>query len=291
MSNENINYVREAFFHPLNLGVLFTSTLSAFFLSDFGLIPNALLTFTFGLELVYLGVVPRLSSFIKQTKLKKIKEREPVLESKNVFNSLTEVQQKKFLVLKHLTLKVRENFEKQPYTSQGLLVNIEKKIDGLLNNYINLLDLHKRFLMFVQSVNEENLIKEIESEEQEMEKIDSERLKERKKRRILILRKRLERIKSASERYEICNTEIDTIEDAIRYIYEQSMTMNNPEEIGFQLDNLLSEVEETSSIIESLESSGYDEFGIFDKKTEADQFSEESGSTGSVNQLKRGEKL
>jgi len=145
--------------------------------------------------------------------------------------------------------------------------------------------------MFIQSVNEGNLVKEIESEEQEMEKIDSERLKERKKRRMLILRKRLDRIKSANERYEICNTEIDTIEDAIRYIYEQSMTMNNPEEIGFQLDNLLSEVEETSSIIESLESTGYDEFGIFEKKTETDQFSEKSGSTGSVNYLKHGEKL
>jgi vacuolar-type H+-ATPase subunit D/Vma8 len=31
------------------------------------------------------------------------------------------------------------------------------------------------------------------------------------------------------------------------------MTMSNPEEIGFQLDNLLEEVEETSQIIDDLD--------------------------------------
>ncbi|MEX2476837.1 MAG: hypothetical protein WD357_00270, partial [Gracilimonas sp.] len=40
---------------------------------------------------------------------------------------------------------------------------------------------------------------------------------------------------------------------AVRYIYEQSMTMSNPEEIGFQLDNLLTEVEETSQLIDDLD--------------------------------------
>ncbi|MEL0010986.1 MAG: hypothetical protein VW868_05435, partial [Bacteroidota bacterium] len=43
------------------------------------------------------------------------------------------------------------------------------------------------------------------------------------------------------------------IEDAIRYIYEQSMTMNNPEEIGFQLDNLLTDADETADLIESMD--------------------------------------
>lgn len=291
MAEKHINYVKEAFFHPINLGLLFTSTLTAFFINDFGLIPNALLTITFGLELMYLGVIPRLGSFRKSIKLKKWKEREPIEETRSVFHSLNPIHQKRFLVLKHLTLKIKENFEKQPYTSQGLLSNIEKKIEGLMNNYINLLDLNQRFSIFIDSVNENQLVQELQQEQEEMESIESSRLKERKKRRIMILEKRLERIKSAKERHEICTTELDTIEDAIQYIFEQSMTMNNPEEIGFQLDTLLMEAEETSSIIETLEGSGFDEFGIFTKHTEADQFSEESGSTGTENPLKRGEKL
>ena len=53
--------------------------------------------------------------------------------------------------------------------------------------------------------------------------------------------------------YLVCETHLETIEDAVRYIYEQSMTLSNPEEIGFQLDNLISEVDETSQIINDLD--------------------------------------
>lgn len=270
MAEESINYTKEAFFHPLNLGILFGATLTAFFLNDAGLLPSAILTMTFGLELMFLGTIPRLPNFQKMVKLRKLKEREPVLEHKHIFNSLNEADKKRFLILKHLTLKIRENFEKQSYSSQGLLLNIEQKIDGLMNNYINLLDLNNRFRLFIQTANKESLKAEIQDEEAEMVQIESERLKEKKRRRLLILQKRLERFETAEERYQICTTELETIEDAIHYIYEQSITMNNPEEIGFQLDNLLMEVEETSSIIEAMDGTGLDDFGIFKQKDELD---------------------
>ncbi len=288
MAEESINYTKEAFFHPLNLGILFGATLTAFFLNDAGMLPNAILTMTFGLELMFLGTVPRLPNFRKMVKLRKLKEREPVLEHKNIFNSLNEADKKRFLVLKHLTLKIRENFEKQSYSSQGLLLNIEQKIDGLMNNYINLLDLNNRFRLFIQSASKESLKAEIQDEEAEMVQIESERLKERKRRRLLILHKRLERFETAEERYQICTTELETIEDAIRYIYEQSMTMNNPEEIGFQLDNLLMEVEETSSIIEAMDGTGLDDFGIFKQKDELDASLEHEEAPDASQRLKSG---
>lgn len=83
--------------------------------------------------------------------------------------------------------------------------------------------------------------------------MESDRLKRTKARRLGILKKRLKKFEIAKEKYLICETHLETIEDAIRYIYEQSMTMSNPEEIGFQLDNLLEEVEETSQIIDELD--------------------------------------
>lgn len=266
MSENSINYTKEAFFHPINLGLLFGATLTSFFLNDAGLISSTILTLSFGMELVYLGTVPNLTNFKNMIKMKKVKEREPVLENKHVFNSLDDLAKKRFLILKHLTLKIKDNFEKQSFTTQGLLQNIERKIDGLISNYINLLELNKRYKTFINAASLETIRREIQEEEQELEQIDSERLKERKRRRLLILNKRLERYDSAKERFDICSTELETIEDAIRYIYEQSMTMNNPEEIGFQLDNLLMEVEETSSIIEELDGGRLDDFGILDSE-------------------------
>lgn len=251
--DKSINFTREAFLHPLNMGVLLVATISAFVMSDMGLISNLILTMTFGVELMYLGIVPRLPRFRKNVKLRKIRERNPAAEEKSTFQELDQKSQKRFLVLKHLAKLIKENFDKLPYSSQGLLENIRNKIQELISNYLTLLDLHKRYQLYMHTSVEENLKREVEEEEQKIQSMESDRLKQTKARRIGILKKRLKKFEIAKEKYLICETHLETIEDAIRYIYEQSMTMSNPEEIGFQLDNLLEEVEETSQLIDDLD--------------------------------------
>jgi hypothetical protein len=148
---------------------------------------------------------------------------------------------------------VQENFEKLPYSSQGLLDNIGKKIDELLGNYLTLLDLIKRYEVYLNTSLENNLKEEVIRQIEEIKAIESEKLKRTKARRVAIMQKRLQKFKIAKEKYLVCETHLETIEDAVRYIYEQSMTMSNPEEIGFQLDNLLTEVDETSQLIDDLD--------------------------------------
>ena len=250
----NINYTREAFLNPINLGVLLASTLGALFFSNLSVdISNILLSTVFGVELMYLGVVPKLPRFRKKVELKKIKERHASNNEKDLFQSLDSASQKRFLVLKHLAQLVQENFDKLPYSSQGLLDNIGKKIDELLGNYLTLLDLIKRYEIYLNTSLETNLKEEVVRQIEEIKSIDSEKLKRTKSRRVAIMQKRLQKFKIAKEKYLVCETHLETIEDAVRYIYEQSMTMSNPEEIGFQLDNLLTEVDETSQLIDDLD--------------------------------------
>ncbi|MFV1884145.1 MAG: hypothetical protein ACMZ7B_06650 [Balneola sp.] len=250
----NINYTREAFLNPINLGVLLASTLGALFFSNLSVdVSNILLSTVFGVELMYLGVVPKLPRFRKKVELKKIKERHASSNEKDLFQSLDSASQKRFLVLKHLAQLVQENFEKLPYSSQGLLDNIGKKIDELLGNYLTLLDLIKRYEIYLNTTLETNLKEEVVRQIEEIRTIESEKLKRTKSRRVAIMQKRLQKFKIAKEKYLVCETHLETIEDAVRYIYEQSMTMSNPEEIGFQLDNLLTEVDETSQLIDDLD--------------------------------------
>lgn len=251
--NLNINYTREAFMNPLNLGMLLVATLTAFFVSDLGDVSSLLLTTVFGIELMYLGIVPKLPRFRKKLELKKIKERHAANNEKELFQSLDSKSQKRFLVLKHLARLVQENFQKLPYTSQGLLENIGKKIDELLGNYLTLLDLIKRYEVYLNTALESNLKEEVTRQIEEIRNLESEKLKRTKARRVAIMQKRLKKFSVAKEKYLVCETHLETIEDAVRYIYEQSMTMSNPEEIGFQLDNLLTEVEETSQLIDDLD--------------------------------------
>jgi hypothetical protein len=247
------NYTREAFLHPLNLLMLIVATTTAFFLNDVGMVPTVIFSLAFGLELMYLGTVPNLPNFRKSVDARKARERKKAEENTTVFQGLDRESQQRFLVLKHLSKLIKDNFQKLPYTSQGLLDSINNKIDGLLSNYLNLLDMFRKYEMYLRSSTETKVADEIRNERQEMEESTSEKLRSIKARRINILNKRLERFKTAREKFAIAETQLETIEDAVRYVYEQSMTMNNPEEIGFQLDNLLIEVEETATLMEEVE--------------------------------------
>ena len=250
----NINYTREAFLNPINLGGMLVATIGALFFSNISVdASNVMLTSVFGLELLYLGVIPKMPRFKKRLELKKIKERNALSNYKNMFQALDPASQKRFLVLKHLAKLVQENFSKLPYSSQGLLENINKKIDELLGNYLTLLDLIKRYEVYLNTSLESSLKEEVIRQIEEIKNIESEKLKRTKARRVAIMKKRLTKFKIAKEKYLVCETHIETIEDAVRYIYEQSMTMSDPEEIGFQLDNLLTEVDETSQLIDDLD--------------------------------------
>lgn len=251
--SDSINFTREAFLHPFNLGFLFTAALTAFFVNDIGLMSNFVFTMAIGVELVYLGVIPKTDAFKKYVLSRAVKEKPNKLQEKELFYNLDTQSQKRFLVLKHISDKIQANFNKFPYTSKGLTGSIQQKIDDLLSNYISMLDSFERYKSYVKVTKEAELDAEISVLATELETISSEKLRQIKIRRLAIIRKRREKLDVARERLQICESQLETIEDAVRYIYEQSITMSNPEQIGFQLDNLLNDVEETVTIVEDLE--------------------------------------
>ena len=279
MDKENessINYTKEAFLHPANLVALLAGTVTALILNDFGLISNAILGFTFGAELIYLGIVPKLPAYQKNIKMKKRQERADESNDKSIFYQLDARSQKRFLVLKHITKEVKANFDTLPYTSKGMLEHIEKKMEDLLSTYLTLLDMNRRYELYMNSEVEEEIRREVEEQESNLANTDSEKLKKTRKRRLSILNKRLSKFNVAKEKFLICETHLETIEDAIRYIYEQSMTMPNAEDVGTQLDHLLSEMEETTHIIEELDQNLLPGFDEMDRELELAQLKKEA---------------
>ncbi len=272
----SINFTKEAFLHPVNLVCLLVGTITALVFSNVGLISNAILAFTFGVELMYLGIVPKLPAFQKSIKLKKRKEQSDESNDKIIFYQLDARSQKRFLVLKHITKEVKQNFDTLPYTSKGMLEHIENKVEDLLSTYLTLLDMNRRFQIYMNSEVEEEIRREVEEQENDLETIDSEKLKKTRQRRLSILNKRLNKFDVAKEKYLICETHLETIEDAIRYIYEQSMTMPNAEDVGTQLDYLLSEMEETTNIIEELDSNLLPGFEEMDRELELAQLKKDA---------------
>jgi hypothetical protein len=160
--------------------------------------------------------------------------------------------QRRYTAMRKLEKGIRENYLKLSYTSQGLLESHLKKIDGLLDSYLNLLHQQERLRAALRNSTEQEVVRTIAELRQEMTS-DPPKVRAIKERRLRILEQRLERSKKGLENMEIIDAQLETIEDVTKYIHEQSLTLRNPEEITFQLDTLLSEVEETQAAIEEIE--------------------------------------
>src|SRR5690606_3147387 len=252
MNDVDINYTKEAFLNPINLAFLIVAMLTAFFLSGSEPVFNLILIMAAALELMYLGVVPRNERFRRAIRSQRAAEHAKPPSQKEIFQLLTKTSQRRYARLRKLEKDISTNYRKLSYATQGLLESHLQKIDGLLDSYLNLLYQKERYEYTIQTGTEGEVLQAIASLREDMAD-DTERVRAIKERRLRILEQRLQRFKRSNENLEIIEAQLETIEDVVKYIHEQSLPLRNPEEITFQLDTLLSEVEETEAAIEEIE--------------------------------------
>ena len=236
---------------PVNLGFLILALVAALLMPG-AVAANVLLVFAAAAELLYLGTVPRSDRYRRLVRARKIDERRKAPRDRDVFRTLAKDDQKRYVRFRNMEKAIKDNYAKLPYSSQGLLDAHLKKLDGLLDAHLNLLQLKERYVQFARRTGESDIVDAIAALRHEMQG-DPPRVRAIKQRRLAILEKRLDRFKKAGENLAIIEAQLETIEDVTRYVYEQSLTMQNPEEVSFQLDTLMSEVEETQHSMEALE--------------------------------------
>jgi hypothetical protein len=254
--DEEISYTKEALFNTWNLVFLITVAAVAAGLGLVGLapgwLPELLLLFGAGAELTYLGVMPRHERFKRHVRSQKRAERHQGPSQREIFSQLRNRSQRRYAKLRKLKDQIQANYQKLSYASQSILDNHVEKIDGLLDSYLDLLHQRERYRDFMDSATESRILESIEMLKKDMAD-DTERVRAVKKRRLKVLERRLARFRKARENLEIIGAQLSTIEDVVRYIHEQSWTLQNPEEVTAQLDTLLREVEETQGSIHEIE--------------------------------------
>ena len=206
-------------------------------------------------------------------------------KDRDVFRSLSKDDQKRYVRFRNMEKAIKDNYAKLPYASQGLLDAHLKKLDGLLDAHINLLQLKERYIQFADRTSEDDIVDAIEALRAEIE-TDPPRVASIKQRRLGILEKRLGRFKKAGENLAIIEAQLETIEDVARYVYEQSLTMQNPEEVSFQLDTLMNEVEETQSSMELIDDALSDV--AIGGLTDADLAAFEASPSGQLERIDQG---
>ena len=162
MNDADINFTKEAFLNPWNLGFLIMSMLAAFFLS--GTVGaqapfNLVLILAAAVELMYLGIVPRQDSFKKRIKMQREKERLKPPSQKEIYLRLSKQSQRRYALLRKTEKEIQSNYRKLSYASQGLLDSHLKKINGLIESYIKLLYQKERYEDSVRSGAEKDIVR------------------------------------------------------------------------------------------------------------------------------------
>jgi len=254
--NDDVNYTKEALLTPWNLTFLVMMAVLAAGAGVSGLgptwLPELLLIFGAGAELLYLGVVPRHEQFRRLVRSQKQAERRAPPAQSELYRRLHRRSQRRYYKLRELKDDIRANYQQLSSTSQGLLNNHVQKIDGLLRSYLELLHQRERYRDLAEQTSEDSIRASIRELKDDMAD-DAERVRSVKQRRLNVLEKRLARFRKAQENLEIIGAQLGTIEDVVKYIHEQSWTLQNPDEVTMQLDALVDEVEETQRTIHEIE--------------------------------------
>lgn len=167
MATENINFTKEAFLSPWNLVFLIASLVAALVIG--GTTANIWLLFAAAAELIYLGTVPRNERYRRLVRSRKIKEAQKSPKDREIFRSLSRDDQKRYVRFRNMEKAIKDNYAKLPYSSQGMLESHLKKLDDLLDSYLNLLQLQDRYRRFSLRGDESDLVHAIEGLTLEME--------------------------------------------------------------------------------------------------------------------------
>ncbi|MFO8030106.1 MAG: hypothetical protein R6U28_09605 [Cyclonatronaceae bacterium] len=252
--HHSIHFSREAFLHPVNLGFLLTVSFLAYLFSGTSWMPTILFSIGLGLELIYLGTVPQQPWFRRHIVSRRDEEyRRSGRTEKAQFDQLGTKNQKRFLAFRSVYDKILVNFDRLPDSSRPLTGQLTERLDQMKSEYLAHLLLQERYREYLEHASPESITIEIRNLKKEMAAVTSDRLREVKQRRLQILEKRLTRHHVAAEKAEICRSQQETMEDAIRYVLEKSITMTHPGELDGHLDRLVSELEETAAIIQDID--------------------------------------
>jgi hypothetical protein len=253
MPDEPINYYREAFMEPMNLVFLITALVVAVMLSG-GLLANVLMLFAAAAELMYLGTLPRNERYRKVVRSRKaVEERTRPTSQHNAVAQLNPEDRRRYVRFRKYEEGIRDSFSRLSYASRGLLDGHLQKLDRLLDQYLQLLMLKERYSEYQYQTDEGQIVNAIETLQAEIAASESPRVAAVQGRRLSILQKRLDLYKKAGENLAVIDGQLRTIEEVTLYLRDQALTMQNPENVSFQLDTLVSEVEETQASVAEIE--------------------------------------
>lgn len=248
---DRVSYIKAAFLAPANLILLGGAAVFA------GLATSlAPLLVALGVECLYLALLPSLPGYQRLVRRRHEKERREREERQlaSLLGELSPSQKEHYLVLRGLRDSTLENYRRLP-GGEALVETSLARLDGLLVSFLRLLGALNGYRRYLSTTDRAALQSECDELQAELAggQAGGDALRSLKERRTQILEQRLARLSRATEGRELISHQLASVEDFLRLLYEQSLTLRDPASLGAQLEHLSAEIEATDETVKQME--------------------------------------
>lgn len=153
---------------------------------------------------------------------------------------------------RYLELVVSENAIRQTVAGHGLEAVMSgqlSKLGYMVESYLRLAQDVARFRGYLQSTPPGALEKELEKIQVRLDATENPDARATIEQNMAVLRKRMEKVQQIRETASQLKTQLDTLEDTVRLIYEQALTASKPEDIQVDFDRVVAEVSATDEAL------------------------------------------
>jgi len=209
-----------------------------------------------GLELIYLSLVPQSSRFRRLVRSWKFSEEKRRRERKlsELFNELLPERRKRYIELEARCREIRSNYERLSSASQIFLGQIEERLQGLLLAYLRLNSSSQQHAEYQAATDVSQIQREVDQLQKNLQSdAEGPKVQEINRKRIEILNKRLGKFDKIHENRQVIDAQCKAIEDVLALIRDQSVTVQDPQEVSGQLDSLMQDVQQTEETVREVE--------------------------------------
>ncbi|MFT3706457.1 MAG: hypothetical protein QM817_02200 [Archangium sp.] len=244
------NYLKAAFLNVYNLSLLGGAVTASAITNDWMITLGAL-----GLEALWLVLGPDFKPFQRAVREADRAEREKVDRERveKLMAELPEREWQRAKALDELRREIERDMANNP-SFQAILLQTElEKLAQLHASFVRLASACRRAETYLQAVDVKDLERQIKAQEGLRERMADESVRDLAGKNAAVLQKRLETIKEIETFLARARGQMNLIENSVRLLRDQALTMTSPDQLTEQLDDLLTGVDAVQQSVKDAE--------------------------------------
>ncbi|MFZ5443967.1 MAG: hypothetical protein ACOZQL_28445 [Myxococcota bacterium] len=244
------NYLKAAFLNVYNLSLLGGAATASALTGDWLISLGAL-----GLEALWLVFGPDFRPFQRAVREAERQQREKEDRARvdKLMAELPEREWQRAKALDELRREIERDMANNP-SFQAILLQTElEKLSQLHTSFVRLASACRRAETYLQAVDVRDLERQIKAQQGLQEKMSDESVRELAAKNATVLQKRLDTIKEIETFLARARGQMNLIENSVRLLRDQALTMTSPDQLTDQLDDLLTGVDAVQQSVKEAE--------------------------------------